>query len=67
MAADRLSETGKKVLLLERGGPSTAETGGTYGPTWAQGYNVSSSHHAIDLTNLILLVAHQIRYSRIIR
>jgi len=60
VAADRLSETGKKVLLLERGGPSTAETGGTYGPTWAQGYNVSSRqiHHAINLTNLILLVAH---------
>ncbi|KAF7355882.1 Carbohydrate-binding module 1 protein [Mycena venus] len=29
IAADRLSEAGKKVLLLERGGPSTAQTGGT--------------------------------------
>ncbi|KAJ7730606.1 hypothetical protein DFH07DRAFT_162631 [Mycena maculata] len=34
IAADRLSEAGKKVLLLERGGPSTAETGGTYTPPW---------------------------------
>ncbi|KAJ7222992.1 the flavin domain of cellobiose dehydrogenase, partial [Mycena haematopus] len=34
IAADRLSEAGKKVLLLERGGPSTAETGGTYTPSW---------------------------------
>lgn len=43
VAADRLSEAGKRVLLLERGGPSTAETGGTYGPTWAQGHNVGPS------------------------
>ncbi|KAJ7358420.1 hypothetical protein DFH08DRAFT_442081 [Mycena albidolilacea] len=34
IAADRLSEAGKKVLLLERGGPSTAQTGGTYTPSW---------------------------------
>ncbi|KAJ7137276.1 the flavin domain of cellobiose dehydrogenase [Mycena filopes] len=34
IAADRLSEAGKKVLLLERGGPSTAQTGGTYTPPW---------------------------------
>ncbi|KAJ7673976.1 hypothetical protein DFH06DRAFT_1319088 [Mycena polygramma] len=34
IVADRLSEAGKKVLLLERGGPSTAETGGTYTPSW---------------------------------
>ncbi|KAG5635405.1 hypothetical protein H0H81_011383 [Sphagnurus paluster] len=39
VAADRLSEAGKKVLLLERGGPATWETGGTYGPTWAKGQN----------------------------
>lgn len=53
VAADRLSEAGKKVLLLERGGPSTAETGGTYGPPWAQGYNVSPRHmlHINDLNN----------------
>jgi len=37
VAADRLSEAGKKVLVLERGGPSTQETGGTYGPEWASG------------------------------
>ena len=42
IAADRLSEAGKKVLLLERGGPSTAETGGTYVAPWvsAAGSNV---------------------------
>ncbi|KAH7920130.1 hypothetical protein BV22DRAFT_823461 [Leucogyrophana mollusca] len=37
IAADRLSEAGKKVLLLERGGPSTGETGGTYNAPWANG------------------------------
>ncbi|VDB95623.1 unnamed protein product [Peniophora sp. CBMAI 1063] len=36
ITADRLSEAGKKVLLLERGGPSTAETGGWYKAPWAQ-------------------------------
>ncbi|KAF9491048.1 cellobiose dehydrogenase [Pleurotus eryngii] len=37
VTADRLSETGKKVLLLERGGPSTWETGGRYQPDWLAG------------------------------
>ncbi|KAG7094173.1 substrate-specific activator of APC-dependent proteolysis [Marasmius oreades] len=37
ITADRLSEAGKKVLLVERGGPSTWETGGTYGPDWLKG------------------------------
>ncbi|KAK7434183.1 substrate-specific activator of APC-dependent proteolysis [Stygiomarasmius scandens] len=37
IAADRLSETGKKVLLLDRGGPSTWETGGRYQPEWLNG------------------------------
>ncbi|TRM59052.1 cellobiose dehydrogenase [Schizophyllum amplum] len=37
IAADRLSEAGKDVLLLERGGPSTGETGGTYTAPWAAG------------------------------
>ncbi|EIW86086.1 the flavin domain of cellobiose dehydrogenase [Coniophora puteana RWD-64-598 SS2] len=41
IAADRLSEAGKKVLLLERGGPSTGETGGTYIADWAQGTNLT--------------------------
>ncbi|KAG6878465.1 substrate-specific activator of APC-dependent proteolysis [Termitomyces sp. T159_Od127] len=41
ITADRLSEAGKKVLLLERGGPATWETGGTYGPTWAAGHNLT--------------------------
>jgi cellobiose dehydrogenase (acceptor) len=31
-----LSEAGKKVILLERGPPSTAETGGTYYAPWAK-------------------------------
>ncbi|KAG8842600.1 hypothetical protein FRB91_004077, partial [Serendipita sp. 411] len=36
VVADRLSEAGKKVLLLERGGPSTKETGGKREvPSWA--------------------------------
>ncbi|QRV98090.1 GMC oxidoreductase [Ceratobasidium sp. AG-Ba] len=34
IVADRLSEAGKKVLLIERGGPSTAQTGGTDTPPW---------------------------------
>ncbi|EGN94369.1 hypothetical protein SERLA73DRAFT_171373 [Serpula lacrymans var. lacrymans S7.3] len=41
IAADRLSEAGKKVLLLERGGPSTGETGGTYDAVWAEGTNLT--------------------------
>jgi cellobiose dehydrogenase (acceptor) len=39
--ADRLSEAGKNVLLLERGGPSTGETGGQDIPPWANGTTVS--------------------------
>jgi len=39
--ADRLTEAGKNVLLLERGGPSTGETGGTDIPPWANGTTVS--------------------------
>ncbi|KDR70281.1 hypothetical protein GALMADRAFT_894992 [Galerina marginata CBS 339.88] len=41
VAADRLSEAGKNVLLLERGGPSLGSTGGTYQPTWLQGTNLT--------------------------
>jgi len=40
VVADRLSEAGKKVLVIEHGGPSTAETGGNYVPPWAAGTNV---------------------------
>lgn len=40
ITADRLSEAGKNVLLIERGGPSTGETGGTYTAPWAAGTNV---------------------------
>ncbi|KAJ7489446.1 cellobiose dehydrogenase [Mycena latifolia] len=39
IAADRISQAGKSVLLLERGGPSTGQTGGTYQPNWAKGTN----------------------------
>ncbi|KZV90569.1 cellobiose dehydrogenase [Exidia glandulosa HHB12029] len=39
VAADKLSQAGKKVLLIERGGPSTAETGGNNIPPWAKGTN----------------------------
>ncbi|KAI0795146.1 hypothetical protein C8Q75DRAFT_530992 [Abortiporus biennis] len=41
IAADRISEAGKKVLLIERGGPSTGETGGTYVAPWAKGTNLT--------------------------
>lgn len=40
VVADRLSAAGKKVILLERGGPSTASTGGTDVPPWANGTTV---------------------------
>ncbi|KAJ7705314.1 hypothetical protein B0H17DRAFT_1156782 [Mycena rosella] len=41
ITADRLSQAGKSVLLLERGGPSTGQTGGTYQPAWAKGTNLT--------------------------
>ena len=41
IAADRLSEAGKKVLLLERGGPSYASTGGTYDANWTKSANLT--------------------------
>ncbi|KAF9479511.1 hypothetical protein BDN70DRAFT_858359 [Pholiota conissans] len=41
IAADRLSEAGKKVILIERGGPSLGFTGGTYQPTWLKGTNLT--------------------------
>ncbi|TFK37026.1 cellobiose dehydrogenase [Crucibulum laeve] len=41
IAADRLSEAGKSVVLVERGGPSTGQTGGTYQPAWAKGTNLT--------------------------
>ncbi|KAK7037807.1 substrate-specific activator of APC-dependent proteolysis [Paramarasmius palmivorus] len=41
IAADRLSEAGKSVLLLERGGPSTWETGGRYAPEWTEGHELT--------------------------
>lgn len=41
VVADRLSAAGKSVILLERGGPSTGQTGGTDVPPWANGTTVS--------------------------
>ncbi|KAJ7049422.1 cellobiose dehydrogenase [Mycena amicta] len=41
IAADRISQAGKSVLLLERGGPSTGQTGGTYQPNWTKGTNLT--------------------------
>lgn len=41
VVADRLSQAGKKTLLLERGGPSTKETGGTDVPPWGTSTGVS--------------------------
>ncbi|KAJ7740946.1 cellobiose dehydrogenase [Mycena maculata] len=41
ITADRISQAGKSVLLLERGGPSTGETGGWYQPDWAKGTNLT--------------------------
>ncbi|KAJ7103732.1 cellobiose dehydrogenase [Mycena epipterygia] len=41
ITADRLSQAGKSVLLLERGGPSTGQTGGTYQAPWAVGSNLT--------------------------
>ncbi|KAF8453744.1 cellobiose dehydrogenase [Kalaharituber pfeilii] len=35
VAADKLSQSGKSVLLIERGPPSTWATGGRNGPSWA--------------------------------
>lgn len=43
VVADRLSEQGKSVILIERGGPSTASTGGTDTPPWASGTGVRSA------------------------
>lgn len=41
IVADRLSETGKKTLLLEQGGPSYGVTGGTEKPEWLNGTDLS--------------------------
>ena len=39
--ADKLSEAGRSVLLLEKGPPSLAQFGGTMGPEWATSNNLS--------------------------
>lgn len=39
--ADRLSETGKSVLLIERGPPSSGRWGGTLKPDWLNGTNLT--------------------------
>ena len=69
ITADRLSEAGKKVLLLERGGPSLGFTGGTYQPTWLDGTNVCSVGRGLFVlrTNSRTCVADEIRCSRTIR
>ncbi|KAH7407081.1 hypothetical protein DE146DRAFT_786844 [Phaeosphaeria sp. MPI-PUGE-AT-0046c] len=41
VVADRMSEAGKKVLLLEQGGPSYHIVGGTAGPAWLDGTDLS--------------------------
>ncbi|KAJ7254674.1 cellobiose dehydrogenase [Mycena haematopus] len=41
ITADRISQAGKSVLLLERGGPSTGQTGGTYQADWLKGTNLT--------------------------
>jgi cellobiose dehydrogenase (acceptor) len=39
--ADRLSESGKSVLLLERGWASSGRWGGTWKPSWLEGTNLT--------------------------
>lgn len=39
--ADKLSESGKSVLLLEKGPPSLARFGGNMGPEWATSNNLT--------------------------
>lgn len=41
IVADRLSEAGKKTLLLEFGGPSYGITGGTERPGWLNATDLS--------------------------
>ncbi|KAH8731667.1 hypothetical protein GQ44DRAFT_642958 [Phaeosphaeriaceae sp. PMI808] len=41
VVADRMSEAGKKTLLLEQGGPSYHITGGTARPAWLSGTELS--------------------------
>lgn len=57
IVAERLAEKGSKVLLLERGGPSTQSSGGTFNATWdADGltvYDIPSQSPAIFETGAI--------------
>ncbi|KAI0445879.1 fungal cellulose binding domain-containing protein [Xylaria telfairii] len=39
--ADKLSEAGKKVLLIEKGPPSSGRWGGKLGPEWTKGTNLT--------------------------
>lgn len=41
IVADRMSEAGKRTLLLEEGGPSYGITGGTEKPSWLSGTALS--------------------------
>ena len=63
VVADRLSQAGKSVILLERGGPSTGETGGTDTPPWADGTGVSIETTPNTMFSCKKL-AHSIRHSR---
>ena len=41
VVADKLSEAGKSVLLLERGPPSTGKFNGTQKPSWLSSTNLT--------------------------
>lgn len=65
IAADRLTEAGKNVILIERGGPAFGENGGTYQADWAKGTNVRD-FLLLWKVGIILKVptVHQVRYPR---
>lgn len=52
IVADKLSEAGKKTLLLEGGGKSYGITGGTEKPDWLAGTNMSR----VDIPGLCKLL-----------
>lgn len=54
IVADRLSEAGKKTLLLEDGGKSYGIVGGTDRPEWLSGTNLSR----VDVPGLCKQYAH---------
>lgn len=52
IVADRMSEAGKRTLLLEQGGASYGITGGTEKPNWLQGTALSR----VDVPGLYPLI-----------